>query len=159
MIARTLPLADPRALALKAASRDLIAACGGLERSARVTGLSTSTLSRCQSVEHADLLSLSAVLALETECGHFAVTAALAASHGQSLSERQPVAGGAGMVPAHAATLRASADLMDEVARALTDGRVAPVEAVLIDDDCRALAERVLTLRAACRALMRPAGA
>lgn len=127
------PLPPVWLLRLKAATRDLRDACGGVERAAALCGLSKSQVSRCASPEHPDLLPLAAVLALEADCGLPLVTAAMAGCHGRTLARGRDEGDGVSLAGAHADVTRAAAGLMGEAADAFEDGAVSPAEAERID--------------------------
>ena len=68
-----------------AATRDLVTACGGLDRSAGIAGVSKTTVSRWQT-EDRDNIPLLAVMALEADCGRAYVTSIMAEFTGRELT-------------------------------------------------------------------------
>ncbi len=133
------PISDAWFHRIKAATRDLVRLCGGIERAAEVAMLSKSVIGRCQNAGDPDILSLPAVLALEAECGVAMVTTAMADLQGRRLSDADADPASAGRVFARNATvMRAASELMAVSAAAATDGRCTPAEAEQMD---RAAAE------------------
>lgn len=118
---------------IKAATRELVAKAGKLDRAAQVSGLSTSHLQRCGSTadEHkGSVLPMLAVYLLEHDTGLPLVSRIMAAATGHDLAHGRPVAAASSAVPtAFTATLAAVGDLARETAEALEDGAVSPNEA------------------------------
>ncbi len=80
--------AEGRRLRIKAATRDLVSACGGVERAASIVDMSKSEVSRWQSAgSMSSVIPVDAILALEAECGIAPVTAAMAAINGRALGD------------------------------------------------------------------------
>lgn len=125
-------------LRLKAATRDLIAACGGVERAAEIAKLGKSTIARYQApvldYDAPDLITLLAAARLEGECGVPFVTRAMAEAHGQLVVDpAKETTKGAALMAAYAAVAAASADEARIVAEAMADGVVDGNETELID--------------------------
>lgn len=80
------PISDHDLQRIKAATRDLVRDCGGIDRAAAIALLSRSEISRCQAPTAPCIISLPAALALEAECGVPYVTEMMAAIHGRTLS-------------------------------------------------------------------------
>lgn len=126
---------------LKAAIADLIEHCGGQSRAGEIVGLSQQMMSRVALRGDAAMLSLTAKLRLERECGEPLVTAVEA----ELLGHRLERVGGVEPAPgthfdAHAAVMREVADLCRAFADAAQDGRYSPTDSVTVD---RELAELV----------------
>jgi hypothetical protein len=119
---------------VKAATRDLVKACGGVERAGELANVSKSEVSRWQSAGGEDVISLPAALALEAECGMPFVTAAMADLHGRRLSDPEGGEVSAAAVFArHAETVRAAAEVVAAGAIAQADGKLSPSEAEVLD--------------------------
>ncbi|QPC87393.1 hypothetical protein GA830_12065 [Mesorhizobium sp. NBSH29] len=144
------PNANSRHFRLKAAQRDLIAACGGVERAAEIASYSKSAVGRWYNGDSPELMPLDALDRLETECGRDFVTEALAHNRGRRLTDRDGETGDAASILSHHAEVtRSFAELVQASALAFADGRVTPVEAVAIDRHCAALIETASGLRKA----------
>lgn len=126
------PISDAWFHRVKAATRDLVKACGGVERAGSVAMVSKSEVSRWQSAADADVISLPAVLALEADCGLSLITSVMADLNGQHL-ERGEAGGVAEIASQQADVMRHAAELMAQGAAALADGKVSPAEAALLD--------------------------
>jgi hypothetical protein len=72
---------------VKAAQRDLIKIVGGIDRAAEISSVSTSHIGRMNNARDTDLMPLSVVYALETECGMPVVTQAMAELSGRRLTD------------------------------------------------------------------------
>lgn len=130
----TNPVTDAAKFRIKAATRDLISACGGLERSATIAGVSASRLSQCQQASEMDsLISLPAMLALQADCGVPYVTAALAALEGRSLSDPAAEAAASNLAGRYSATIAAAGAMLTAMAEAMADGELTPAEADRLD--------------------------
>lgn len=145
---------------IKAATRDLIKLTGGLERASSIASISTTQLSRWQSPHHADLITLSAALALEAECGVPLVTRAMAESTGHRVVSADAEHGDVtSLLAVQATMMEAQGLLAGEVARALADGRVTPTEAESIRRVAGVLEEGLTSLRAAVARVKADGGA
>lgn len=128
------PISDLVICRLKAATRDLVKACGGLERAGEVCSLSTSQLSRCQKPGTGDVIGIPQALALEAECGLPLVTTVMAEVHGRRLTDPDGERIDAVHVfSRHADVCRAAADAIATGANAQADGELTPAEAELLD--------------------------
>ncbi|CAI2936129.1 hypothetical protein [Aminobacter niigataensis] len=126
--------ADLRFYRIKAAQRDLIAMAGGVERAADVTSFSKSVVGRWNHAADHDLMPISAVLALEAECGVPLVTSAMADLNGRRLADPDAMQVATGNILArHAETCRHAAELMATGAASFADGKVTPSEAAEMD--------------------------
>jgi hypothetical protein len=139
---------DHTILRIKAATRDVIEACGGLKRSAAIAKVSDSQLSRCSTASGGDVISIMAALALEADCGLHLITAAMASVHGRTLSDPEAagepaasvISRGAELVTAAAAAMAAAGD-------AARDGRITPAEYEAIDREFANVERQVATAR------------
>lgn len=141
------PIAEDWFHRLKAATRDLVKACGGVERAGRIALVSKTEVSRWQSAGDPDLISIPAALALEAECGLSPVTAAMAELGGRRLAEPEAALSVAAMLGRHAEVALSAADLMAAVAAAAADGWLSPAEAEIVDRAAGAVARTLEPLR------------
>lgn len=119
---------------LKAAQKDLVSRCGGIERSASVSGYSPSQMHRYSDTKASpDLMPLHVVALLEAECGVPYVTSAMAEINGHRLAA--PEADGAqsasverDVFACNTEVMRQVAALTMAVADALADGKLTPTE-------------------------------
>ena len=119
---------------IKSAQRDLIARCGGIERSAEITSFGKSNVGRWNSPTDPDLMPLNAVLALEADAGVALVTSVMAGLNGRRLLEPDSEGAGPGVVfSRHAEAVRAAGDLMAAGAQAFADGVLTPAEMSILD--------------------------
>lgn len=126
---------------LKAAQRDLIERCGGINRVEKVAGFSRSQVGRWNNPNDTDHMSLVVVRTLEADAGQPVVTAVMAEINGWHIADTddEPVAK-LGLMAAHSNSLFFQADIARDIAAAIADGRVSPAEAAVID---RAVAKAV----------------
>lgn len=157
------PQSDNFILAIKAATRDLVRLCGGVERAGEIADKSKASISRFQTVEAPEIIDLSSALALERECGVPCVTKVMAEMHGRRLSDEMAAASASSVLKCHADLMQRSAATAALIAMAMADHTITPAEAEAID---RSLAEEETSVRAmratlaAVRALgATPAGA
>jgi hypothetical protein len=142
------PIPDHWFHRIKAATRDLIKLCGGLERAAGVAALSTSALSRSQCAAHGDIISIPAALALEAECGANLITAAMAGLHGCRLATPEDDAIVAARAFAGVAeAMRGASELMAASAEAAADGKLSPAEAERLDRAASTIESTITPLR------------
>ncbi|UXN05236.1 phage regulatory CII family protein [Bartonella sp. HY761] len=133
---------------LKAAQRDLIKTCGGIERCVEITSLSKSQVGRWNNATDPDLMPTNAIYMLENECGMPLVTTALAALNGYRLIAPDEEGKSMGSVLAKFSDLvAASGDVMATGSRAFADGKLTPAEAADIDRACSAMEIKMLELR------------
>jgi hypothetical protein len=118
---------------IKAATRDLVRCCGGVERAGEIAGLSTSEVSRLQSPSAASVISIPAALALEADCGVPYVTAVMARLNGRGLTDPDGSAAGGGVLGAFSSMSEAFAGVVSTFAGAVADGTMTPSEAEGID--------------------------
>ncbi|HWJ71911.1 MAG TPA: hypothetical protein VNX29_01980 [Kaistia sp.] len=137
--------AEGRRLRIKAATRDLVAACGGVERAADIVDMSKSEVSRWQSASSmSSIIPVDAILALEAECSLAPVTAAMAAINGRALAEGAepglPVR--ATLIARQAASMAAEAKVAQVFAEIHEDGVTTPAELERLQ---RALGDKQIT--------------
>lgn len=144
------PVTEHFLLRLKAATRDAITACGGVERAGVITGLSKSQISRCQSVGQPDVIDLPAAMALEQDCGVPYITGVMAEAHGRRLSDEVATAGAASVLDRYSTLMRHSADTAAQIAMALADHTITPAEAEQIDRTLSQQETAIREMRAAC---------
>lgn len=139
---------------LKAAQRDLVKRCGGVERAAEIASVSKSQMGRCNNDGDPDLMTIPVVLALQADCGLPLVTAAMAELQGRRLTD--PAAGADGGNAAvqmlHAEAIVQAGELVSAGALAFADGRLTPAEAVSIDRAAARLDAAISDLRKALAA-------
>lgn len=126
------PISDVWFHRIKAATRDLVKACGGIVRAGEIAHASKSEVSRWQSAADADVITLPAVLALEADCGLALVTSVMADLNGQRL-EHGELGGAAEIAGQQAEVMRHAAELLAQGAAALADGKISPAEAQILD--------------------------
>jgi hypothetical protein len=136
---------------MKAAQRDLIKACGGIERSAEVAEQSTAQIGRCNNAETDDLLSARAKAKLEADCGYPWVTRVELQMLGFEIHQNVGVsADRAGDV--HSTTSRVVAeasDVMRAYSVALADGKITPADIAILQKELGELAHAVEEARMA----------
>lgn len=135
-------------LRIKAATRDLVKACGGVVRAGEIALVSKTEVSRWQAPGSPDLITIPATLALEADCGLPLVTQVMADMSGRRLSDpdadqRQQAC----LATNIAETLRKSAEVMTSYAAAIADGVVTAAEAEVIDRVAGELGTNVLSMR------------
>lgn len=119
---------------IKSATRDLVTACGGVERSCHIASVSDSEVSRWQVATQNAIIPIGAALALEAECGIPYVTRAMAELNGRGLAD--PTEGGRPAGDLDTAIMRtasAFSSSMNEYMAARADGVVTPAEADRVD--------------------------
>lgn len=136
----TRPINDAWFFRVKAATRDLVARCGGVVRAGEIAHVSKTEISRWQSVGDEGIVTIPAVLALEADCGVPLVTSVMADLQGRRLSDATTDgAGAACLYRDHADLMRRSAEVTAAMAEALADGSVTPAEAERVDSAARDL--------------------
>ncbi|WP_245409747.1 hypothetical protein [Pararhizobium haloflavum] len=144
------PFSDAWFHRLKAAQKDLIKRCGGIDRAAELTSVSRSQVGRWNNPGDPDLITLPAMLMLEAECEAPLVTAVLAGINGRRIADPDEASlsgASACVLSAHAATITKASELMSVGAQALADGKVSPAEAAEMDRACSLLDRSVADLR------------
>jgi len=119
---------------LKAAQRDLIKQCGGIERAGDITSFGKSTVGRWNNAADPELMPIPAVLLLEAECGIPHVTGIMADLNGRRLQDPDELGKTTGnILSRYAETVRQSGELMSAGAQAFADGKITPAEATQLD--------------------------
>lgn len=135
---------------LKAAQRDLIKACGGIERCSQITSISRSQVGRWNNALYKDLIPTNVICVLEAECGIAYITSALASLNGRRLedvdvlNDKNP-----DIMTTFADAVRHTGDLMKTGIEALADGKITPAEATEMDQKAARLETQVANLRKA----------
>lgn len=142
------PISDAWFHRIKSATRDIVKACGGVVRAGEIASTSKTEVSRWQSATDPDVISLTATLALEADCGLPLITAVMADLNGRSLSDPDAeFANAQNFVQSQADTLRASANMMVESAKALADGKITPSEAEVLDRHAADIERNIAPMR------------
>ncbi len=119
---------------LKAAQRDLIKLCGGIERAGDITSFGKSTVGRWNNSTDSELMPLSAVLLLEAECGTPLVTGVMADLNGRRLQDPDDLGKSTGSILSrYAEAVRKSGEMMAAGAQVFADGKITPAEATQLD--------------------------
>ncbi|HZG29928.1 MAG TPA: hypothetical protein VE079_15850 [Ensifer sp.] len=135
---------------IKAAQRDLIRLCGGIERAAEISSISKSHVGRMNNATDPELMPLHAVYALECECGVPVVTSAMAELNGRRLTDPDAKDGsGRDIFLAYSDMVGKAGDLISGGAVAISDMHVTPAEATKMDRDAAELEARLAAFRAA----------
>lgn len=138
---------------LKAAQRDLIKMCGGIERCAEITSMSKSQVGRWNNAVDGDLMPLNAVYLLEAECNVLLVTSALANLNNRRLADSdQSEKQNADILTGFSETVQHAGELMNAGAAAFADGKITPAEAVAMDRAAGTLEQKVAQMRNALAA-------
>lgn len=138
---------------VKSAQRDLIRLCGGIDRAAEITSVSTSHIGRMNNPKDAEIMPLAVVIALEADCGEAVVTAVMAALNGRRLSDPdEERRAGANIMISYADLKRAAADLDAELAVSMADGNFSPSELQRADRKAAAKQEALCNFRASLAA-------
>lgn len=133
---------------LKAAMADLVTRCGGQKRSGELIGLAQSTMSYVCQREHSAVLSGSAKLALERECGEPVVTRVEAEILGFRLEREGPAPAAEGCIHgAHAAVMIEVADFCRAFGEAWRDRDYSRTDAVLVDHELSDLVRKIEAFR------------
>lgn len=125
---------DPTILnQIKSATRDLVRCCGGVERAGKIADLSTSEVSRLQSPSSPSVISLTAALALEADCGVPYVTGVMARLNGRGLTDPDGAGAAGDVLVAFSAASEIFGKVVSTFAGALSDGTMTPAEAEAVD--------------------------
>lgn len=153
------PNANARHFLLKAKQRDLIAACGGIERAAAICNYSKSTVGRWANAEGPELMPLDAIFALEEECGRFDMSEAICAARGRLMAETELAAGAnASVMERYAETISQFGALATTGAMAFADLKLTANEAAQLDRDAARAIEKLNELRKAAAHVRGEAG-
>lgn len=131
------PISDAWFHRIKAATRDLVKACGGVVRSGDVASASKSEVSRWQSPVDNDVITVPAILALEADCGVPYITRTLAELNGARIEGEAPVCL-AQVMTRHADVMQAFSGFVGASSEAFGDLHLTPAEAERLE---RALSE------------------
>jgi hypothetical protein len=128
------PISDAWFHRIKASTRDLVKACGGVVRAGEICHASKTEVSRWQSATDGDVIGIAAALALVAECGVAYVTSAMADIHGQRLTDpaNEPQKASA-VFARHAEFIRAVSEAIAVGATVQADGDLTAAEAEQID--------------------------
>lgn len=122
--------ADQRHYRIKAAQRDLIAACGGIQRSAEIVDFSDAQVGRWNNGAQPDMMPVHVALALEGECGMPLVTSAMASLNNRRLADPDGAVEAANSVMrSYTDVVRQIGEVMTAAALHLSDGQITPAEA------------------------------
>jgi hypothetical protein len=135
---------------IKAAQRDLIKLCGGLDRCVEISSVSRSHLGRMQNALDAEIMPLAVVIALEADCGQALVTSVMAGINGRRLTDPETEqAASACVMSTYADYRREDAELGVEVALGMSDGSLTPSEITRADRKAARVQEKLADFRAA----------
>ena len=119
---------------MKAAQRDLIAACGGIKSVEESFNYGKSTVGRWNDGGDPTMMPIPAVRALEADCGIPFVTSVLAEVTGRRLTDPDTErAAEVCVMQTHARVMHQMAELATGMAVAIADGQVTPMEATSVD--------------------------
>jgi hypothetical protein len=141
---------------VKAAHRDLIKACGGIERSAEVCGMSPATVGRWNNPEVDELINLRAKARLEADCEYPWVTRVELQALGYEIHQVGVVEAGRA-ADVHGSTSRVVAeasDVMRSYSEALAGGKITPADIAALQKELGELAHAVEEARMAGAALL-----
>ncbi|QRM55128.1 hypothetical protein [Sinorhizobium sp. BG8] len=142
-------MTDAFIMRLKAAQRDLIEACGGVERAAAKCGYSKSTVGRWYDPNDGTVMPIPAVVTLERDARAPFLTAVQAEANGRRLTDPdQERATDISVLTSHAEVMRQASELMNAMALAMEDGKITPAEATTVDRIASALDAASSNLRA-----------
>lgn len=138
---------------VKAATRDLIALCGALDRAATIADVSVSHLSRWQSTKSPDCITIPAALALQEDAGVHLVTEAMADVQGlRVMSAPGPHQPAADVMRLVGDLARETGELVMDTSIAVSDGSFSPTEAERTDRKLAEIDARLRPIRAATAA-------
>lgn len=143
---------------VKAAQRDLIKLVGGIDRAAELSSVSPSHIGRMNNARDTDLMPLSVVYALESECGVPVVTQAMAELSGRRLTDPERAQNAnVDVLTSYSEVMQKAAGLLSAGATAMADGLVTPAEAHSMDREAAAI-ERALPPFRQALAVIKAAG-
>lgn len=155
-----MPVSDAWMFRVKAAQRDLIEACGGIRRVETRFNYGKSTVGRWNDGNDPTLMPVTAIVALENDCGIPYVTGALAEVNGRRLTDPdEDKVSDVCVMTTHAELLRHTAELANGMAIAIGDSRVTPAEAHAIDRIAASMQNAMNDMRAALAAIKAKGGA
>lgn len=133
---------------LKAAQRDLIAANGGIQKSADRTSTSKSEVGRWNNPGDPDIMTLPAALTLEAEAGIPLVTAVMAELNGRRLADPDAERDSSGCFMRRSSELSlAYAGFESAKASAYADNDITPAEAATLDQRASVMEREVSEIR------------
>jgi hypothetical protein len=124
---------------IKTATRALVKIIGRIEDAAIIAGVSRSVMHRWASTTDADIITLTAAMKLEAECGVPCVTEAMAERHGSHLVRADGTLPPPCMMTAFGGLADEFGDVTNRIAEAMRDGDVSPNEHAAICDDLNRL--------------------
>ncbi len=134
---------------IKAAQRDLIRLCGGIERAAEISSISKSHIGRMNNATDPELMPLHAVCVLEGDCGVPVVTSAMAELNGRRLTDPDNLGStGRDIFMAYSDMVGKAGELISGGAVAISDMHVTSAEATKMDRDAAELEARLAAFRA-----------
>ncbi len=128
---------------IKTATRALVKMIGTHEAAGLIAGVAKSQMHRWADPSSADLITLSAAMKLELECGMPCVTEVMAAQLGHHLARSDGTAAPNCMVTAFAGVADEFGDVASRVSDALDDGEISPNEHTSISDALSKLSQAV----------------
>ena len=138
-------------LAIKAATRDLVAVCGGPKRCEGITRGTSSRFSEYGAPQIDACIRADQIADLEAECGQPIVTRVLADMAGFDLMPRHAADKPETMHRMLADLIAVAGSMESDMAAALADGRITVSEAKRISEEASALIDRLQSLRAALK--------
>lgn len=109
--------------ALCAAFRDLVDACGGANRAAKLTGLSVGMISKYCHPHHNEMARSDVIAILEQDCGDPVVTRALAELSGWTIVQAMSVAPADALIQNFSEVAKDSGAALSSVGQGMADGR------------------------------------
>lgn len=138
---------------LKAAQRDLIRLCGGIERAAEIASLSATQMGRMNNPKDSEIMTIPVIIALEAECQQAPVTAIMANLNGRRLTDPEEERTAAtNILSSYSEMKRTAADLDMEMALSMADGNFTPSELQRVDQVAAKKQDALSDLRAALAA-------
>lgn len=145
---------------VKAAQRDLIKLAGGIDRAAEISSVSPSHIGRMNNPRDTDLMPLSVVYALESECGVPVITQAMAELSGRRLSDPDAEhKANVNVLTSYSELMQKAAALMAAGATAMADGIVTPAEAHSMDREASSIERGLSQFRQALAVIKATGGA
>lgn len=127
---------------IKTATRALVRTIGTHEAAGMIAGISKTQMHRFADPSHPDLITLSAAMKLEAECGVPCVTEVMAAQLGNHLVRSDGSAPPSCMVTAFGKLSDEFADVAGRVGEAIQDGAISPNDHAAICDELNHLIQR-----------------
>lgn len=127
---------------IKTATRALVKMIGTHEAAGLIAGVAKSQMHRWADPSHADLITLSAAMKLEAECGLPCITEVMAAQCGNHLVRSDGSTPPKCMVTAFGKLSDEFADVAARVGEAIEDGNISPNDHAAICDELNQLIQR-----------------